>query len=153
MRGSERLSYSLKHAFGIAQYVVVPESQDAIACNLEEGRASIILGTIAMLAAVGLDDQPGLMTDEVGDERPNGLLSSELGAVELARPQQAPQGPFRIGQVTAQPLSSIECRTVITPHPPRLGSLGPSLSLKGRGLIHRADGTPSPLEGEGWGEG
>jgi hypothetical protein len=49
-----------------------------------------------MLAAVGLNDQAKLVTNEVGNEWADRLLATELGSVELARAQDGPQFAFRI---------------------------------------------------------
>ena len=41
-----------------------------------------------MLPAVGLDDKPTLLADEVGDERADRLLPPKLGPIELASPKR-----------------------------------------------------------------
>jgi len=43
-----------------------------------------------MLPAVGFDDQSPLLTDEVGYVGTDGLLSSELGAIELTVSKDGP---------------------------------------------------------------
>lgn len=59
-----------------------------------------------MLPAVSFDDEPSLLAYEVGDERPNRLLTPELGPIQLAIAERRPQFALGIGHVTAEALGS-----------------------------------------------
>ena len=77
---------------------MVPEADDAEAAAAEIGGPGSV-GVGAVLAAVGLDDQPSLEAGEVGDERADAVLEAELAA-EPAPAQPRPE----------QALSSVEWR-------------------------------------------
>jgi hypothetical protein len=55
VRGFESFSDELKHAFGVAKYVHVPESQDTITAGVQEFSAAPIIRILSVLSAVGLN--------------------------------------------------------------------------------------------------
>jgi len=54
-----------------------------------------------MLTAIDLDDNPGLMTSEVGEVRTNRRLASKAMLLERRLPQMLPELLFGFGRVTA----------------------------------------------------
>jgi hypothetical protein len=61
---------------------VVPETQDAVAACREEGVADLVTPALCVLAAVDLDDEPRLAAGEIGEIRPDWLLTHEFPAGE-----------------------------------------------------------------------
>ena len=55
-----------------------------------------------MLAAIGFDDEPRLVTNEIRDIRPNGHLAPEFRLRELPVAQDAPQPMFRVRHIVAE---------------------------------------------------
>ena len=99
MRGREGVGDDLSHAIQIFQNIIVPEAKDTIAFAFEERRSRRISQTVRMLAAVSFDDQPTLLANEVGNERPDRLLTTEFCSSQLAVAQHSPKHPFRIGHL------------------------------------------------------
>jgi hypothetical protein len=97
VRGRQSRCDDLCNSVKVVQKVIVPEAQHAIAFALEKGGSAFIGRAFRVLAAIGFDDQPCFVTNEVGDERTNRLLSSEFGAVELRAAKDRPKLPLRIG--------------------------------------------------------
>ena len=52
-----------------------------------------------MLAAIDLDHQAPLATNEIADIRTDGLLTNELAAGELSASKMPPEFGFRIGLI------------------------------------------------------
>jgi hypothetical protein len=73
----------LHDAIQVAQDVVVPETQHAVAFAFQEGSSSLIHGAFGVLTAVSFDDQPAVLAYKVGNERADGLLAAKLGVSEL----------------------------------------------------------------------
>ena len=86
----------LQHGLLLTSPFVVPESQDAKTLLLQPLSAHriVVLG-IGMLAAVELDDQLLLETDEIDDVTAKGLLTAELETREPLGPKLPPQ--LRLG--------------------------------------------------------
>ena len=74
----------LQHRSGVLQNLVIPEPEHLVSPSLKPGRALIIvLNLIRMLPAVCLDDEPGLVTYQVGDEGTDAVLATELEPFQL----------------------------------------------------------------------
>ena len=72
------------HRSGVLQNLVIPEPEHLVSPSLKPGRALIIvLNLIRMLPAVCLDDEPGLVTYQVGDEGTDAVLATELEPFQL----------------------------------------------------------------------
>jgi hypothetical protein len=95
----------LADALDIAQNVVVPKPQHAIAMLVQisrpRGVASYLAGMI-MLTAVNFDDQLVAVARKVGKERTDGRLSTEMTTVERQTAQIAPQFTLSIRHIAAQ---------------------------------------------------
>lgn len=62
-----------------------------------------MVGVIAMLSAISLDDQPALDTCEISDAAADRFLSSEFESAEPPIGEVMPKTTFRIGSLTPQP--------------------------------------------------
>jgi len=80
-----------------------------------------------MLAAIRLNDQPMLLTHEIGNEGTDWLLSPELGAGKLPIAQHGPQFALGVSQLAAKALRFVERIRGVAGHaltlPPLRGSL------------------------------
>jgi hypothetical protein len=91
-----------KNPSQVAQYVVVPESQDAMVVVGEPFVASSVATTVRMLTAVYLHNQTAFAAYEVHRVRSDRLLSDELVSIQSARSQTIPECPFRIRRRASQ---------------------------------------------------
>ncbi len=87
--------YRTQHALRIAQYVMVPEPQDAIAVCLNNGRPRRI-NSFLMLPAIRFDHEFRAMAGEIDYELTDRHLPPETFFRE-ALAQQAPQPLFGVG--------------------------------------------------------
>ena len=71
------------HAFRVLGDFAVPEPDDGPALGFEEPRAGHVGDGINVLAAIHLDDEPGLSTSQVSDVRRNGELAGELRLISV----------------------------------------------------------------------
>src|SRR5918994_1136843 len=76
---------------------MVPEAQDAIATCREEGVANGVTTTFRVLAAVNLEQEARLAAGEIGEVRPDRLLTHELPAGELPIVEAIPEFSLGIG--------------------------------------------------------
>jgi hypothetical protein len=83
VRGFERLRYPQKHSIWVAQYVVVPKSQDAVAGLGEKCCPSTIRFAVSVLPTICFQDQSCLLAHKVGNVRPDRLLTPKLEALNL----------------------------------------------------------------------
>ena len=75
-------------AIGIAQDIVVPEAQDAIASLLEPARAPRVFRlALRMLPAINFNDEACLGAEEIDDVRTDRLLAAEAKPAELTAAQ------------------------------------------------------------------
>src|SRR5262249_55736444 len=99
----ERSEDGVENALGIAQDIIVPESQHAVTERFENsGGLEIRLGAFGVLPSVKLDDKARVGADEVDDVAVNGCLAPELPAAESSVPQLEPEHALRVGLVAAQ---------------------------------------------------
>jgi len=84
-----------QHPFDIVHYVVVrhPHKPEAVGAK-QIGSPLIVRQLIGMRVTVHLDNQPGLGTEEVSDERSQPDLAAELISIELAAAEALPQALF-----------------------------------------------------------
>ena len=83
------------HAIGIAQHLVIPEANDAIAFRLDQSRARGVF-SFTMLSTVDLDHQSCAMTGKVGGVAPKGHLPPKMLVGEILA-NQPPESCFRVG--------------------------------------------------------
>jgi hypothetical protein len=88
VRGAE---YRLEHRVHLLQYSVVPEAQYLEALAPEETR-TIPVHLIAVLRTVQFHNQPAGFTVEIDYVRRDGMLPTELQAIQTTGAQAVPQG-------------------------------------------------------------
>jgi hypothetical protein len=91
-----------------------------------------------VLAAIDLDNQPRVVTHEINNVAPERDLPTEPVRINLARPDQTPDGPLGIGHLPPQgagPVVGAGRRVLLHDGRCRIGKITPTL--------------PSPIKGEG----
>ena len=86
-----------------------------------------------MLPAIGLDDQPRIVANEIGNERPDRGLAPKFERAETPVAQHVPETPFRFGRLRAHG-AGVFLGGWIPLNP--LGQARVALSRKGRGKSH-----------------
>ena len=103
LRTMQCLEDSFDDGVGSRQHVTIPETQDPKAGRSQD---SVTVGSVGrvqdVLAAVDLDDDRCLETDEVADEPAYRVLPTELEAAELAPPKATPEPSLGFGRVVAE---------------------------------------------------
>jgi len=110
VRGLARqsLHQHLKHALDVRQYVIVPETQHAVALGLEVACACfVVILLIEVLASIQLHHQRPLAADEVDHVPIDFVLAAEFAAIQLAVPQAIPQHLLSVGHACTQPARAI----------------------------------------------
>jgi hypothetical protein len=67
---------------------VIPEAENRVAFAFEECCSVQVGSAVGVLSAVRFDDQLSFLTDEICNERTNGLLAPKFGAFQLAVSQR-----------------------------------------------------------------
>ena len=83
----------IQYRIGIAQYLIIPESQDPIPHPLQVQSpqpVGMLLRRFQMLASIQLDDQSDFQADEIQIERTDPVLSAELAFVQTTASQALP---------------------------------------------------------------
>src|SRR5262249_9668795 len=94
---------------------VVPEPDHSIAAGVEELRSLGVVGlALSVLAAIELDDQCSIATDEICGVRADLVLAAELEAEQAAGAQMEPEPSFRVGLVGAE--TSLEGVVLLAAH-------------------------------------
>jgi hypothetical protein len=103
VRGSTQLNANpLQNTVDIVQNLVVPESQDTITLGCQSGTALLIVDLLlCMLSAIGLNDEPGMETDEIHDVGTNHLLAPKLESGQPACPEVSPQHALCVAGLVA----------------------------------------------------
>ena len=95
------------HAVKIFEYVVVPETDDAVAMGRKLGGSRGVGVAVGVLAAIEFDDTLSCRAGEVGDAAADRMLTAELvGQGTVA--QRAPQYLFDVRRVVAE-LARVRC--------------------------------------------
>ena len=106
LRTMQCLEDGFDDGVGSRQHVTIPETQDPKAGRSQDSVTVGIVGRVQdVLAAVDLDDDRCLETDEVADEPAYRVLPTELEAAELAPPKATPEPSLGFGRVVAKVLS------------------------------------------------
>jgi hypothetical protein len=98
--GAEGRPDGLDNPSGVAQHVMVPETQYTIPRCREERVTPEIRNGLEVLPAIHLDHELSLHAQEVDDVRANWNLPAEAMAFELPHAQVAPEaafGPCHVG--------------------------------------------------------
>jgi hypothetical protein len=94
--------------------VIVPKAEDLPAAFPQSSVPHIVIANTAVLAAIGLHDEPSLYAGKVDNIRRYRVLPSKAPA-ELVVPEPAPKQPFRLSCAPAQTASERNDR-MPTPH-------------------------------------
>src|SRR5208282_931649 len=122
----------LPNAFDVSQHVVIPETEHAIAMFDQPLITARVASALCVLAAVHLDDEPLLPTNEIDDVRTDRLLTHELESAKRTRTKITPELAFCGRRIL--PLSSSRPRLRYVRAPHCRGPLTLTLSpLAGRG--------------------
>ena len=104
VRGVKSGSDRLEHARRILKHVIVPETQDSEAIPAKIGIAPPVGSTVAMLTAVGFDDQQTFEAGKIDDVGIDDVLATELGGGHSTVAQHSPEaslGRRRVGAHSA----------------------------------------------------
>jgi hypothetical protein len=112
----------LQHAIDVAQDVVVPEPQNAIAVLCEPPIAHGIARVCCMLSAVDLDHQVLFATDEIDNVGPDRLLPDELVAAQAAGADAIPELLLRVGRLATQAARPLGLRQIGAAHVPHFST-------------------------------
>src|SRR5262249_61649766 len=112
----------------IAQDVISPETQHAIAFRRQVSIAHLIAFAFGVLPAVDLDDDLVIAANEVHHIGPNRLLTNEFETGQSAVAHGKPKFGFRISRICPQLADSSGGLTIPSPHPWALTRLPPSLA-------------------------
>jgi hypothetical protein len=96
-------TYPFQHRIKLLHDFVIPEPQNLETLRTQPGIALMVMvGLHGVLSAVHLDDERGLVADEIDDVAPHGLLAFELQAHEAVRAQVIPKLLFGLGLVRSE---------------------------------------------------
>lgn len=96
------LADDFQHAVGIAEDVVVPETDNAVAVGFDQFCAFDVGGVVRVLPAIEFDDKAQAAAGEVGDVWADGILEDKFGVFDLSVADALPQPFFDLGAVAAQ---------------------------------------------------
>jgi hypothetical protein len=83
--------------------LVVPESKDAIAPGVEEGRAEFVFArSVKVLGAIEFDDEASFGRAEVGEVGADRELTAEFRIAQLAGSEMAPEDSLGFGLIAAE---------------------------------------------------
>ncbi len=86
-----------EHRFGIPEHLVIPESNDFVSVRTQECASAPVLFRLGgVLAAIEFEDEAPFEATEIGDERPDRELASELCSSEPAAAQEIPELSFSL---------------------------------------------------------
>ena len=91
----------LEHAVGMLKNVVVPEPKNRPSQTLEI-LSSRAIGLVAMLPAIGFDNQSTLSTGEVGYAAPDCFLAAKLESADLAIAKVRPEPTLHVGRIASE---------------------------------------------------
>jgi hypothetical protein len=90
------------HPFDIAEYVIVPETENTVAARLKISRASCVIRDarhFVVLSAVELDHEARAMAGEICEVRTDRCLAAEVGAVHRQMTKVLPQETLGVGRL------------------------------------------------------
>jgi hypothetical protein len=100
---SQRSQDHFQYSFPVLEDIVVPEAQYGKACLFQLPRPpGIVLRRLGMLSSVQFDYELSFDAGEIEDAIAEGVLSAELGTVELPASQMSPKLAFGVGRIAAQ---------------------------------------------------
>lgn len=97
----------LQHPIHVAQHIVVPEADDAVAVGFDDPGAVRVDRAFGMLPAVAFDGEAQGAAGEVGNEVADLVLASKLCAAKLAGAQVRPQALFSVGRFVSETARSL----------------------------------------------
>ena len=94
----------------VRQNVVVPKAQDAEALAPQEVcSADLLFRLPVMPTAIDLDDQPGLVTDKIGDIASDWNLATKPATIQLASTEHSPQRALTVRHLAPERLCPSNC--------------------------------------------
>jgi hypothetical protein len=105
-----------ENAFRIADYIVVPKSQDPIVAFVQPLVPRFIDLACKMLPAVDFDNKATLAAYEIDNVAPDRLLSHEFATGKTARSKPIPEKKLGFGGIEAQSASALRLCFVCTAH-------------------------------------
>lgn len=127
----------LQNTIRIAQHIIVPEADHAVAVGLDHFGAPGVGATNRVLPTVEFDGEAQSPASEVDDEITDLVLAGEFFSAELARAQVRPQALFRVRRIVpqlAREAGQSLSRHSRTPIPNPLALRASSASPQGKGL-------------------
>ena len=101
--GAQGARNYLKTSIGLLQHVIVPEPQHFESTAFQKPRPRLVPGALfVVLATIDFNDQACINAGEIGDERPDRILSSELVSIQLPPTQAMPKSMLGVGHLFAQ---------------------------------------------------
>jgi hypothetical protein len=150
-RTAQKLVDCAQNLLNILKHLVIPETKDPVASRIKKlGPDLVFSRALGVLRAVEFDDHPSFRRTEIGEVRPDGMLTSEFDVMHSATPQMAPKYPLRVC------LFAPQAPRVLLRRPSRAHRFDclPSGDEKQVGLKERSPfSVPSPCKGEDEGEG
>ena len=93
--GSEKTTDLVKGAVGMVQDQMVGQTKDDEASGRKPSIATAVAqGPWEVRGAMGLDDKPCILAEEIYDKRPDGMLTAEFGLHDLPATWDLPKHPF-----------------------------------------------------------
>ncbi len=90
-------------AFDIAEHLIIPEPQHAKILTFQPcGSRTVLVGSVGMLTAIDLDDEPPGEADKVDDIRSNRYLAAKAMAADLFESELRPKASFGLGWIAPQ---------------------------------------------------
>jgi hypothetical protein len=118
----------LQNAVDIAEHIAVPNPDRPISKLAQHGIALAIGGAVRMLAAIDLDNEMQIATDEVCDVGSDRLLPYELETAELPVAQMPPKQHsarvLRRRSARARSVATVLGPRIVAPHPDPLPAGG-----------------------------
>jgi hypothetical protein len=78
------------YALGTGEYLVVPTTNDPSSPAFQPPCSALVVIVVRMLAAIGFDRQGMLDADEVDDEPPDRMLTTEFATFQTPTAQNGP---------------------------------------------------------------
>jgi hypothetical protein len=88
--GAERSEDLRQNAFGVRQYIVVPEAEDSPALSCKMSVARFVAQGVGVLSAIDFDDHTCVDAGEIDDVGRNRMLTAESPSAELVIAKAGP---------------------------------------------------------------
>lgn len=103
-RTGEGLIDCIEHFVHVCKHLTVPESKNSIVPRLQKRSANFIfLRKFRVLGAIQFNNEASFCRAEIGEVRPDRMLTPELYVPHPAASQMSPQHSFGVGLFSPQP--------------------------------------------------